>query len=647
MAQEREDDGNDVGTIGISRGYTESKQAKKRLAQLQQQQFERRKNKNNSSDNPDGYDDDDEGATNKKHRNSAPVLTAKAEKELIARYDVDRQNQQRIDRLKHDTSFSSRLTDYQHRALAKRQRLKNNATQAKLTIQKTKRYEAAVAAADAEVVLNTVDAGLLEAEHDMERTTALSQVELKRKYLNEQSARHIYNLDLQHHGPYGCKFDRSGRYSILFGQRGHIALMDAHTLALKTEFHVQERIRDVCYLHNSTLFATAQTKHVYIYDDKGAEVHQLTDHIDPFVVDFLPYHWLLASIGRPGYLKYQDTSTGQLVSQHRTKLGPCKVMRQNPSNAVMHCGHTNGTVTLWSPASPQYLAKVLAHKGAPITSLAVDLSGNYMITGGVDRQLKVWDLRKFQCTHSYFVPSGQPSSLDLSQRDVIGIGHGCHATFWSADALKRKVQDPYMHHLMPACDPIETIRFRPFEDVCVVGHNKGISSIVIPGSGEPNIDTSEYNLNPFQDKRQRREVEVRALLDKLDPNMITLDPNEIGGMEESTPEIRRQRLQDIQEAADEALSRKPKKREKSKKRGRSKIQTKLRRKQRNVVDEQMLKLREAREKEKAEAEAQGSGTAIKKRSSNEGDGGTTDMVSSDGPNPTAKISAPSALKRFF
>ena len=541
------------------------------------------------------------------------------EKSLIAKYDAETQQSKRLSEIEKDNTAPSKRNNYQRRAIEKRSHRKDKVIKAKLQVYKTKRYEAAVAAADAQVILHTESPGMLEIEHEMERTTSLSQVELKRSHLDEQTSRQIYDLSLPY-SPYGCKYDRSGRYSIIYGQRGHLALMDAYHLSLHSEFHVQERIRDACFLHNFGLMAVAQTNHAYIYDDSGTEIHKLKDMNDPFALDFLPYHWLLASVGRSGFLKYQDTSTGELVSTHKTKLGPCQVLRQNPSNAIIHLGHSNGTVTLWSPTSSQFLAKIHCHKGAPITSLAVDLSGNYMVTGGADRQIKVWDIRKFQSTHSYFVPAGVPTSLDISQRRVLGIGHATHTTFWSPEALTRKCKDPYMHHSVPACGPIETLRFRPFEDVCAIGHAKGMSSIVIPGSAEANLDTTEYNLNPFQDKQQQREAEVRALLDKLEPNMITLDPSEIGGIEESTPEVREERLRDMQEHAN--AGKKPKK-QKTKKRGRSKIQTQLRRRQQNVVDEQGMKLREAREKER-EAKRQ-----------------------DDHQETKAKDEAPTALKRFF
>jgi len=58
-----------------------------------------------------------------------------------------------------------------------------------------------------------------------------------------------------------------------------------------------------------------------------------------------------------------------------------------------------------------------------------------------------------------------------------------------------------------------------------------VGSIVIPGSGEPHLDSQEYFTNPHADKRQEREQQVRSLLDKLQPDMIALDPDVVGTIE--------------------------------------------------------------------------------------------------------------------
>ena len=150
----------DVGTFGVSRGMTEKK-ANQRLDELQKQ-------KRSASD-----------------------------KTIIAKYDVDRQQKDRLRQIEKDTTLeSSRMNGYQKRSMRKRANRKDKAIQSKLQVYKTRRYEAAVAAADAQIILNTEQAGFLEPEHEMEYTSSLSQVELKRNHLDENTAKHIYDLAL-------------------------------------------------------------------------------------------------------------------------------------------------------------------------------------------------------------------------------------------------------------------------------------------------------------------------------------------------------------------------------------------------------------------------------------------------------------------
>ncbi|RLM93119.1 putative U3 small nucleolar RNA-associated protein 7 isoform X1 [Panicum miliaceum] len=431
--------------------------------------------------------------------------------------------------------------------------------------------QSAKVAAKAEKWLMPSEEGFLEPD-DLEKTYRFPQESIV-KEVDLLSSRKPFDMILPVLGPYTIEYTSNGRYMLVGGRKGHLAMMDMLNMDLIKEFQVRETVRDVAFLHNEQMYAVAQKKYPYIYNRHGAEIHCLKEHGKALKLQFLTKQFLLASINSFGQLHYQDVSTGEMIANYRTGLGRTDVMRANPYNAVIGLGHAAGKVTMWKPTSVKPLVTMLCHHG-PVTALAFDRGGHLMATAGVDRKIKIWDLRKYEVVKSY---AARAQSLDFSQKGLLACSNGSQVEIYRD--FGGHDYRLYMKHRMMKGYQVGKVLFRPYEDILGIGHSMGLSSILVPGSGEPNFDT--FIDNPMETTKQKREKEIHALLDKLPPDTIMLNPNLIATVRAPKKKEKKTK-KEIEEEMEEAIEAAKNTEHKKKTKGRSKPSKRAKKKEEGV-----------------------------------------------------------------
>lgn len=459
-------------------------------------------------------------------------------------------------------------------------------TQSKIEVAETREEEASAKAARSELLL-VEEPGFLEGE-DGEDTAKIRQADIVEAVDIASAAKH-FDLNLRQFGPYKLNYSRTGRHLALGGRRGHVAALDWVTKRLTCEINVMEAVRDIRFLHSETLLAVAQHRWLHIYDNQGIELHcvRRCDRITR--LEFLPFHFLLASASETGFLTYLDVSVGKIVSALNARAGRLDVMTQNPYNAVIHLGHSNGTVSLWSPSVKEPLAKILCHRGG-VRAVAVDSTGMHMATSGLDHQLKIFDLRgTFQPLTARTLPQGA-GHLAFSQRGLLAAGMGDVVNIWAGlgKATLPSLEQPYLtHHLS---GHVHGLQFCPFEDVLGVGHSGGITSMLVPGAAEPNFDGLESN--PYRSKKQRQEWEVKALLEKVPAELICLDPRALAEVDVISVEQRKkEKIERLGYDPDAKAPFQPKQKQK----GRSSTASLVKRKKKVMDEEHRDKVRQSLE----------------------------------------------------
>ena len=375
--------------------------------------------------------------------------------------------------------------------------------------------------------------GYIIPEGPTEKTLKISQNYLKSN-LPKYNSDNIFDLNLPETAPYTLDYTRNGKYLIIGGEKGNISIMDWRKKNLIIDFEVEKKINDVKFLQNETMFAAAQDDMLNIYDNQGIELHALDFIPSPLFLEYLPYHFLLVSALKNNYIKYLDISMGKIVSEIKTKNGIISCFCQNQQNAVIASGHSNGILNLWTPNFSEPVVKMFAHSNR-INSVSIDNDGYTLITCGNEQKMKIWDLRNsYKEIYTYFNPNTVICNT-VSQKNLLAIGYGNVIEIWK-DYSKSKQKEPYMKHRF-SNNKIKSkkMKFINFEDFLGIGTNFGFSQISVPGSAFANFDTFENNR--YETKNQRRENEIKNLLEKIPYNMITINTNLINKVDPRSKKV--------------------------------------------------------------------------------------------------------------
>ncbi|ELQ75269.1 WD40-repeat-containing subunit of the 18S rRNA processing complex, partial [Trachipleistophora hominis] len=303
-----------------------------------------------------------------------------------------------------------------------------------------------------------------------------------------------FSLDLEE-DCWKSSYSLDGRHIILHS-RSVVAAFDCKTLNVFFE-RTLRNIETSIFLHNEQYCAIASDT-LFIYNKNGLEVHHLSHERNVRQMVYLPHHFLLVTLSDQPFIRYLDTSMGKEVAKLYIKEPSCGALSRRDDGIVL-VGGTRGVVRFFSPNAKEPLCSLLVNS-SKISSIAV--KKNNFVCSSL-QGTNFYDFRNLN-EPVYRLPKSENVSLS----HVLAMSYKNRITTFlnGTEYVKETYQS------------INSIEFAPYEDILAVGTKNGLSHMIVPGAGDPNIDF--YEDSPFLTKKQRREREIKKLMEKIPSSFI-------------------------------------------------------------------------------------------------------------------------------
>jgi WD40 repeat protein len=136
-------------------------------------------------------------------------------------------------------------------------------------------------------------------------------------------------------------------------------------------------------------------------------------------------------------LQVRDIRTGQILFERDVARGPQG--REPAITAMIWCSqqgalamaHTDGTIRLWDRVTPNESRRLLGHEGG-VLCLDVAADGRWLVSAGIDRSIRLWELATGQEAFAIRDVSAWPRAVALTpDRQAVLFDAGTSVLLWS------------------------------------------------------------------------------------------------------------------------------------------------------------------------------------------------------------------------